>query len=94
MGLHKDRHGTYYARVKVPKALQEAVAQVLANGKTRQVFLKRSLSTKSLPTANVRVKPVLVQLDRVMLLPFATEDTGVVSKPLQAMQFFSEIRPF
>ena len=61
MGLHKDRHGTYYARVKVPKALQEAVAQALANGKARQVFLKRSLGTKSLHTANVRVKPVLVR---------------------------------
>ncbi|HEV2631323.1 MAG TPA: site-specific integrase [Pseudolabrys sp.] len=64
--MYKDRHGTYYARVKVPKPLQEAVAQVLGNDKARQVFLKRSLGTKDLRRANVLVKPVLVQLDRII----------------------------
>ena len=31
MGLIKDRHGTYYARKKVPKGLEEGVARVLGN---------------------------------------------------------------
>ncbi len=58
MGLHKDRHGTYYARHKVPLRLQGAVARVLENGKSKQVWLKRSLGTKVLSEANVRGKPV------------------------------------
>lgn len=37
MGLSKNRHGTYYAVKKVPAHLQEAVADVLDNGKPRQV---------------------------------------------------------
>jgi hypothetical protein len=41
MGLMKDRHGTYYARVKVPDRLQAAVARVLDQGKERQSFLKK-----------------------------------------------------
>ena len=46
MGITKDRHGTYYARKKVPPRLQEAVARVLNNDKARQVWLKRSLGAK------------------------------------------------
>jgi integrase len=65
MGLIKDRHGTYYARVKVPERLQEAVARVLDQGRDRQSFLKRSLGTKDLKAANVRAKPVLAGFDRV-----------------------------
>jgi len=65
MGLHKDRHGTYHARVKVPKALQVSVATVLDNGKPKQTFLKRSLRTKDIRIANVRVKPVLVSFDGI-----------------------------
>src|SRR5215510_12178493 len=56
MGVIKDRHGTYYARKKVPKGLEEAVARVLANGKQRQSWLKRSLGTKSLHEANIRAR--------------------------------------
>jgi hypothetical protein len=41
MGVIKDRHGTYCARRKVPKGLEEAVAVVLGNGKQRQKWLKR-----------------------------------------------------
>jgi len=48
MGLIKDRHGTYYAQRKVPPRLQEAVAHVLNSDRHRQVFLKKSLGTKSL----------------------------------------------
>jgi hypothetical protein len=66
MGLHKDRHHTYYARKKVPKALQAAVAQVLGEGKDKQVFLKRSLGTKKLAEANIRVKLVHVEFDRII----------------------------
>jgi len=66
MGLIKDRHGTYYAQQKVPERLQAAVADVLGRGKSRQVYLKKSLGTKDLRTANVRAKPVLMEFDRVM----------------------------
>jgi integrase len=66
MGVSKDRHGTYYARKKVPKELQEAVARVLANGKRRQSWLKRSLRTKSLHEANIRAKPVLMEFDGII----------------------------
>ncbi len=66
MGLMKDRHGTYYARVKVPERLQAAVARVLDQGKERQSFLKKSLATKDLKTANVRAKPIQAGFDRVL----------------------------
>ncbi|HML07368.1 MAG TPA: site-specific integrase [Xanthobacteraceae bacterium] len=66
MGLIKDRHGTYYARHKVPKPLQEAVARLLGNGKAKQVWLKRSLGTKALAEANVRGKPVQIEFDRII----------------------------
>ncbi len=66
MGLIKDRHGTYYARRKVPKGLEEPVARVLANGKRRQSWLKRSLGTKSLHESNIRAKPVLMEFDGIL----------------------------
>src|SRR6516162_9516424 len=66
MGLIRDRHGTYCAQQKVPERLQAAVAQVLGNGKARQVYLKKSLGTKDLKAANVRAKPVLAGFDRVI----------------------------
>jgi integrase len=51
---------------KVPKGLEEAVARVLANGKSRQSWLKRSLGTKNLHEANIRGKPVLMEFDRIL----------------------------
>jgi integrase len=66
MGVIKDRHGTYCARRKVPKGLEEAVAVVLGNGKQRQNWLKRSLGTKSAHEANIRAKPVLIEFDRTI----------------------------
>jgi hypothetical protein len=63
MGLTKDRHGTYYARKKVPPRLQEPMARVLDNGKERQTWLKRSLGTKDPKEANRRVKPVQIEFD-------------------------------
>jgi integrase len=62
----KDRHGTYYARKKVPSPLQEAVARALGNDKARQVWLKRSLDTKEIETANKRAKAVLIEFDRTL----------------------------
>jgi integrase len=66
MGLIRDRHGTYCARKKVPKGLEASVAQVLANGKLRQRWLKKSLGTKSPHEAKVRAKPVLIDFDRTI----------------------------
>lgn len=58
MGLIKDQHGTFCARKKVPAHLQAAVARVLGKDKNQQAWLKRSLSTKDLREAKIRVKPV------------------------------------
>jgi hypothetical protein len=69
MGITKGRHGTYYARKKVPPRLQEAVARVLDNGKARQVWLKRSLGTKDGDEANRRSKMVLIEFDRLLDAP-------------------------
>src|SRR5262245_7337646 len=66
MGLVKDRHGTFCARKKVPKGFEEAVARVLANGKRRQSWLKRSLGTKRVHEANIRAKPVLMEFDTIL----------------------------
>ncbi len=66
MGLIKDRNGTYYAQRRVPERLQEAVARVLNSGRERQVFLKKSLGTKSLKAANVAATHVLADFDRTL----------------------------
>jgi integrase len=66
MGLIKDRNGTYYAQRKVPERLQEAVARVLNTGRDRQVFLKKSLGTKSLKSANVAATHVLADFNRTL----------------------------
>ena len=66
MGIVKDRHGTYYARKKVPPRLEEVVARALNNGKTHQVWLKRSLGTKDGSEANRRAKVVLIEFDRIL----------------------------
>jgi integrase len=66
MGLIKDRHGTYYARKKVPKRLEAAVAQALESRKPRLSWLKKSLGTKRASEANVRVKPVLIEFDKTL----------------------------
>jgi hypothetical protein len=66
MGVIKDRHGTYYAQQKVPEWLQQAVALVLGNGKARQAYLKKSLGTRDLKTANRVAKTVQVGFDEVL----------------------------
>jgi hypothetical protein len=79
MGTMKDRHGTYYARVKVPARLQEAVARVLDQGKDRQSFLKKSLGTKDLKEANIRAKQVLAGFDRV----FGEAEQLLATRPMR-----------
>jgi integrase len=88
MGLMKDRHGTFYARVKVPERLQAAVACVLAQGKDRQVFLKKSLDTKDLRAANVRAKPVLMGFDRV----FSEAEQSLAARPMRESLSATEIK--
>ncbi len=66
MNLMKDRHGTFYARVKVPVRLQAAVAGVRGSKRPTQVFLKKSLGTKDLKVANIRGKLVLADFDRTI----------------------------
>ena len=65
MGLIKDRHGTWCVQRKVPERLQNAVARVLNNGKRKQVYLKKSLGTKELKTANIRATSVIAGFDRI-----------------------------
>jgi hypothetical protein len=82
MGVIKDRHGTYYAQQRVPERLQKAVARVLGKGRSKQVFLKRSLGTKVLKDANVRAKLVLSDFDRIIRDAEAVEK----SKPSTRMK--------
>jgi integrase len=65
-GLIQDRYGTYYVQRKVPDRLQEAVARVLNSGKSKQVFLKKSLGTKVLREANVAATHVLADFNRTL----------------------------
>jgi hypothetical protein len=79
MNVIKDRHGTYYARRKVPQRLQEAVARILDKDKAKQAWLKKSLGTKALAEANVRAKPVQMEFDRV----FAQAEAQLKERPLR-----------
>jgi hypothetical protein len=88
MGLIKDRHGTYYARRKVPERLQGAVARILDKDEARQVWLKKSLGTKVLAEANVRAKPVLMGFDRV----FAQAEAQLKERPLRTTISDAEIK--
>ena len=88
MGLHKDRHGTFYARHKVPLRLQEAVAGVLDKGKTTQVWRKRSLGTTALTEANVRGKPVQMEFDRII----AQAETQLKERPVRTSLSNIEIK--
>src|SRR4029453_13654515 len=90
MGLIKDRHGTYYAQRKVPERLQEAVARVLNSGRDRQVFLKKSLGTKSLKAANAaatHVPPEAGFRATPALLRFCNEHGVEPTKALDHFEF-------
>jgi Domain of unknown function (DUF6538) len=73
--LIKHASGFYYAQRKVPKRLQTAVAKVLKNGKERLVFLKRSLGTTDKKQANISIKPVLIDFDRIIREADALENS-------------------
>ena len=88
LGLIKDRHGTYYARHKVPERLQEAVARILDNGKAKQVWLKKSLATKVVAQANVRAKPVQIEFDQLL----AKAETQLKERPLRSSLANVEIK--
>ena len=88
MGLIKDRHGTYYARHKVPERLQGVVARILGNGKARQVWLKKSLGTKMVAQANVRAKPVQMDFDRII----AKAEAHLTERPLRTSLSDIEIK--
>jgi hypothetical protein len=66
MSVIKDKHGTYYVQRKVPERLQEAVARVLNDDKSRRVFLKKSLGTKSLKEANAAAVHVLADFNHTI----------------------------
>src|SRR5260370_26635745 len=66
MGLIKNSHGVYHVRKKVPKRLEEVTARILGKPTSRQTWLKRSLGTKDLTTANKLAKPVLIEFDRTL----------------------------
>jgi hypothetical protein len=69
------RKNIYYAQRKVPKGLEAAVAVVLRQGKKRQSYLLRSLGTDSRTEANVRIKPVLIDFDRIIREAEAVENS-------------------
>lgn len=86
MGLIKDRHGTYYAQQRVPERLQQAVARVLKLDKSRLVFLKRSLGTKTVKEANTRARPVQMEFNRVLERAEALLTAKPVRKKLSAIE--------
>jgi hypothetical protein len=73
--LIKHPSGIYYAQRKVPERLQTAVPKVLKNGKQRQAYLKRSLGTTMKHQANITIKPVLIDFDRIIRAAEALENS-------------------
>jgi hypothetical protein len=66
MSLFQNEHSVWCVRKKVPKALEQAVATVLGNGKKRQPWLQRSLRTKDKREAKRLAPPVLMEFDRIL----------------------------
>ena len=73
--LIRHPSGVYYAQRKVVERLQVAVARVLKSRKARQAYLKRSLGTRLLSQANVSIKPVLIEFDRIIREAEALENS-------------------
>jgi hypothetical protein len=53
---------------------------VLAQGKDRQSFLKKSLGTKVLSQANITAKPVLMGFDRILQAAEAMKDAKAATR--------------
>jgi len=68
--------------------LQAGVARILARGKDRQSFLKKSLGTKDLKAANVRAKPIQAGFDRVL----GEAEQLLAARPLRASLSAVEIK--
>lgn len=66
LGIFKNRFGVHFVRRKVPKALGEAIAKALGNGKARQTFLQQSLETKDGEVAKRKAPAVLMHFDGVL----------------------------
>jgi hypothetical protein len=79
MGVIKDRHGTYYARKKVPQKLEVVVAKIAGSGKPRVSWLKASLRTKDLKQANREAKAHLARFDQLI----AEAEAAVAERPLR-----------
>lgn len=88
MSVIQDRHGTYYVQRKVPERLQEAVARVLNDDKSRRVFLKKSLGTKNLKEANAAAVHVLADFNRTI----AEAEALVKEHPLITMLTDAQIK--
>jgi hypothetical protein len=79
MSLFQNEHSVWCVRKKVPKALEQAVATVLGNGKKRQPWLQRSLRTKDKQEAKRLAPPVLMEFDRVL----ADAEASTAERPLR-----------
>jgi integrase len=66
MGLIRNEHGVWCARVRVKKDLREAVARVLDVGKESQTFLQKSLRTKDKAEAKRRLPAALTQFNETL----------------------------
>jgi hypothetical protein len=88
MSVIQDRNGTYYVQRKVPERLQEAVAHVLNDDKSRRVFLKKSLGTKNLKEANAAAVHVLADFNRTI----AEAEALLKERPLITMLTDAQIK--
>jgi hypothetical protein len=88
MGLIKNEHGVYHVRRKVPKALEEATATVMAVSKTRVSWLKETLGTKDEKQAKIRAKPVMMKFDGIL----AKAEALLVEHPVRAELTEAEIK--
>jgi integrase len=79
MSLFQNEHSVWCVRKKVPKALEQAVATVLGNGKKRQPWLQRSLRTKDKREAKRLAPPVLMEFDRIL----ADAEASTAERPLR-----------
>lgn len=79
MGIIQDRHGTFYARKKVPKNLETSVAKITDAGKPRVSWLKVSLRTKDRKQANTEAKAHLARFDRIL----AEAAASIEERPLR-----------